>query len=175
MRFGRRRGEVRPDGGGEREVGVANRLTVAAEPENGLRRLAAEEIVGLNKDEAIAPRLAGEEGENLNQLKLVVEIVLEPQFDALEFAVGAQRRVARGELGGDLGGVHAEAVGEIGDPRGRALIEVGCRDRPLMQHVPPRQDGARAAGKAQEFGGAVAIGEQQIGHPARYGLPPDRC
>ena len=112
---------------------------------------------------------AGEEGENLDELELVVEVVLEPQFDALEIAVGAQGGIALGELGGDLGRVDAEAVGEIGDPRGRARHRGGRRDRPLVQHVAPRQDGAVAAGKPEEFGGAVAVGEDQVGHPAKMG------
>ena len=53
--------------------------------------------------------LVGEEGQDLDELELVVEVMLEPQLDPLEVAMGPHDRVARGEVRRDLAGVDAES------------------------------------------------------------------
>ena len=90
--------------------------------------------------------------------------MLEPQLDGLEIAVGAEAGVALGEFGRDLGPIDPEAVGEIDDPLGRHRGEVRVGDRPLVQHVAPRQKGRLAAGQPQKLRRVVAVGDDQVGH-----------
>ena len=70
---------------------------LVGEGEDGVGGLAAEEIVGLDQHQAVARCFAGKESEHLDELELVVEVVLEPQLDRLEIAVGADaaRRARR--------------------------------------------------------------------------------
>ncbi len=51
-------------------------------------------------------------------------------------------------------------------PRARPMQASSAvrRDRPLVQHVAPRQDRCLPPGKAQQFRRAVAVGDDQVGH-----------
>ena len=102
--------EVGPDAGGQLEIGRRHRPRPFGEGEDGVGGLRAEEIVGLDQHEAVARCFAGEVGQHLDELELVVEVVLEPQLDGLEIAVGAETGVALGEFGRDLGLIDPEAA-----------------------------------------------------------------
>ena len=86
-------------------------------------------------------RVCGEPVEQLNELQLIVEIVLEPQYDLVVPCGIAEGRVALGELllyfaqrapagGGD----------ELRAPAGERVERQPGVHRPLVQHVAPGQE-----------------------------------
>ena len=159
-----RRGKVGPDAGGQRQIGRRHGPCPLSKAEDGVGGLRAEKVVGLDQHKAVARCLAGEVSQHLDELELVVEVVLEPQLDGVEIAVGAETGVALGEFGRNLGLINPETAGKIGDPLGRHRGEFRVGDRPLVQHVAPRQKGRLAAGQPQKLHRVVAVGDDQVGH-----------
>jgi hypothetical protein len=81
-----------------------------------------------------------EEMEDLEELQLVVKVVLQPDRDPIEHAVGGDDRVAGDEVGLGLGIGQVEALAEIGRPYVGKGGESGRGDqRTLMEHVTPGQ------------------------------------
>lgn len=104
--------------------------------------------------EKIAAFRTAEPIEDLQELKLVVEVVLEPQHHALEGARSCKAAIARLKICRDLLTVSPAAIGEIvRTDRGQLGKRRGERDRALMQHVAPRQNLGAADCAPQQLAG----------------------
>ena len=76
----------------------------------------------------------------------------------------AKQRVAEMEVGCHFRGVDGEVFGEKRCADGGAPFQRAADDRPFVQHVAPG-DYRRLAGiGGKEFGGAVAVGDDQGRH-----------
>ncbi len=103
---------------------------------------------------------------NLQELELVVEVVFEPQLQAIEIAVPANEAVALRKARPDLGRIVAESRSEEFGAHGRELFEApGPRHRSVMQRVAPRQDRRLDPGGPQPPDGAVAVGDEELAQP----------
>ena len=72
-------------------------------------------------------------------------------------------RVAGGKVGRDLGALDPERPARYSDAHARAASR-SVEDRALVQHVAPGQDASALARRREKSGGAVAIGDDQVGH-----------
>ena len=163
-RLRRRHGEVRPEEIGEVEILLGHRPGAIGEAENRLRALLAEELVGLDKADPVEAALIREEGQDLYQLKLVVEVVLEPELDRLKAAWSRMIASRAANSAATSLGIEAESAREERHPHRGRFLEAAADDRPFVKHVAPGQDRPVLAGGGKEIGGAVAVGDDQARH-----------
>ncbi len=108
---------------------------------------------------------AVEEMEDLQQLKLIVEVVLQPDRHLVEQAMRADDRVAGEEVGAGLGIGKVETPAEIrGADIGQRRQVVGRDQGALMEDVAPGLDPAGEARGGEEVGRRIAVGDDQLGH-----------
>ena len=96
--------------------------------------------------------------------------MLEPKLDPVEAGMRPDDGIAGGKVRRDVGDLDPEAAGEISHPHARARVEVG-EDGAFVQHVAPGQDAPALARRREKLGGAVAIGDDQVGHRGAFGGP----
>ena len=161
----RRRAEGSPGVRGERELLWRDRLLQGSERLDLDLGLTPEELGRLHQEEraVCVHRLAAEPVEDLQELELVVEIVLEPQDDAVERRRMGEPAVARLQIGRNLLPLAPAPVRQIlGADRGQLGERASRRHRPLMQHVAPRQHLCARNRAAKQFAGRIAIGDDEV-------------
>jgi len=85
--------------------------------------------------------------------------------------MGADHRVPGEEVRTSVGEGNAESLAEIAGTRFGHVLKARERgQRTLMEDVPPREDPAGKPGSAEEIGRRVAIGYDQSGHRAAFGI-----
>ncbi len=126
-----------------------------------LDRLPAEIIVGLHEANAVGALFVAEKIEQLNELKLIDEIVLEPQLDTLVLRMVAHRGIAFAKYSTCSGGI-SNMFRKVLTADARKLGErEPAWHRSVMQDVAPRQQFGLDAGLAQPRRGAVTIGDDE--------------
>src|SRR5262249_21627007 len=103
-------------------------------------------------------RLSREPIENLEELKLVVEIVLEPEHDLLMLPKCGHGFIPPPKLGNHLlVGAPTAILDEPGTDLTEFVSAQRRRNRSLVERVAPRQDGSHQTARRDPFGRTVAV------------------